>query len=151
MLSFDKDHKGRVDLRRRWGSRVLPSHLLCTMKGQMGGPMGGGGWCEWGASSVPVYKCKINIMYIGTCTLLTSVAGHSSEVERSLMVRWVVGSILHGVDPLSYFSFQPVHRTMSERFYHGATSRSFTLPSQNKLDSSCTVLREKYIDGINLI
>ena len=27
--------------------------------------------------------------------------GHSSEVERSLMVRWVIGSILHGVDPLS--------------------------------------------------
>ena len=25
------------------------------------------------------------------------------------MVRWVVGSILHGVDPLSYFTFQPVH------------------------------------------
>ena len=24
------------------------------------------------------------------------------------MVRWVVGSIPHGVDPLSYFSFQPV-------------------------------------------
>ena len=24
------------------------------------------------------------------------------------MVRWVVGSIVHGVDPLSYFSFQPV-------------------------------------------
>ena len=24
------------------------------------------------------------------------------------MVRWVVGSILHGVDPLSYISFQPV-------------------------------------------
>ena len=35
-------------------------------------------------------------------------AGRSSEVERSLMVRWVVGSILHGVDLLSYFSFQPV-------------------------------------------
>ena len=32
----------------------------------------------------------------------------SSEVERSLMVRWVIGSILHGVDPLGYFSFQPV-------------------------------------------
>ena len=30
-------------------------------------------------------------------------AGRSSEVERSLMVQWVVGSILHGVDPLSYF------------------------------------------------
>ena len=26
------------------------------------------------------------------------------------MVWWVVGSILHGVDPLSYFSFQPVHQ-----------------------------------------
>ena len=24
------------------------------------------------------------------------------------MVRWVVGSIFHGVDPLSYFSLQPV-------------------------------------------
>ena len=33
---------------------------------------------------------------------------NGSEVERSLMVRWVVGSILHGMDPLSYFSFQPV-------------------------------------------
>ena len=40
--------------------------------------------------------------------LRVSGAGRSSEVERSLMVRWVVGSILHGVDPLSYFSFQPV-------------------------------------------
>ena len=30
-------------------------------------------------------------------------AGRSSEAERSIMVRWVVGSILHGVDP-----FQPV-------------------------------------------
>ena len=38
----------------------------------------------------------------------TGGAGRSSEVERSLMVRWVVGSIHHGVDPLSYFSFQPV-------------------------------------------
>ena len=35
-------------------------------------------------------------------------AGRSSEVERSLMMRWIVGSILHGVDSLSYFSFQPV-------------------------------------------
>ena len=35
-------------------------------------------------------------------------AGRSSEVDRSLMVRWVVRSILHGVNPLSYFSFQPV-------------------------------------------
>ena len=28
-------------------------------------------------------------------------AGRSSEVARSLMVRWVVGSILHGVDQLT--------------------------------------------------
>ena len=28
--------------------------------------------------------------------------------ELSLMVRWVVGSILDVVNPLSYFSFQPV-------------------------------------------
>ena len=41
-------------------------------------------------------------------SLADSGAGCNSEVERSLMVRWVVGSILHGVDPLSYFSFQPV-------------------------------------------
>ena len=40
-------------------------------------------------------------------TLVEGV-GRSSEAEHSLMVRWVVGSILHGVDPLSYFSFQPV-------------------------------------------
>ena len=40
--------------------------------------------------------------------LVISGAGRSSEIERSLMVRWVVGSILHGVDPLSYFSVQPV-------------------------------------------
>ena len=30
-------------------------------------------------------------------------AGHSSEVERSLMVRWVVGSILHGGGPIELF------------------------------------------------
>ena len=47
--------------------------------------------------SVTVYRTAIHVG-----------AGRSSEIERSLMVRWVVGSILHGVDPLSYFSFQPV-------------------------------------------
>ena len=41
-------------------------------------------------------------------TLSQQGAGRSSEVERSLMVRWVVGSILHWVDPLNYFAFQPV-------------------------------------------
>ena len=42
------------------------------------------------------------------CTIPQKGAGRSSEVERSLMVQWVIGSILHGVDPLRYFSFQPV-------------------------------------------
>ena len=32
----------------------------------------------------------------------------SKGARCSSVVRWVVGSILHGVDPLSYFSFQPV-------------------------------------------
>ena len=63
----------------------------------------------------------LNAKYIifneNTCVVKTIIigghlpycrSGCSSEVERSLMVRWVVGSILHGVDPLSYFSFQPV-------------------------------------------
>ena len=59
---------------------------------------------------VPVTGVRYN-SFLWMCTLNTLTwpgAGRSSEVERSLMVRWVVGSILHGVDPLSYFSFQPV-------------------------------------------
>ena len=32
----------------------------------------------------------------------------SEPAPNENMVRWVVGSILPGVDPLSYFSFQPV-------------------------------------------
>ena len=51
---------------------------------------------------------KASVHFPGQPNLLTWGAGRSSEVEPSLMVRWVVGSILHGVDPLSYFSFQPV-------------------------------------------
>ena len=39
----------------------------------------------------------------------------SSVIERSLMVWWVVGSILHGVDPLSYFSFQPMLHDWSNK------------------------------------
>ena len=50
------------------------------------------------------------IILCNLCLQFNLGAGRSSEVERSLMVRWVVGSILHGVDPLSYFSFQPVLR-----------------------------------------
>ena len=52
------------------------------------------------------YKTGITPSHTHTCT-------HTEErdvAQRycSLMVRWVVGSILHGVDPLSYLSFQPV-------------------------------------------
>ena len=54
--------------------------------------------CEW---------IEHSCFYI-MATLCLEGAGRSSEVECSLMVRWVVGSILHGVDPLSYFLFQPV-------------------------------------------
>ena len=53
-----------------------------------------------------VLLCFTVLYFALLCSALG--AGRSSEVERSLMVRWVVGSILHGVDPLSYFSFQPV-------------------------------------------
>ena len=49
-----------------------------------------------------------SVMSISAGLEITGGAGRSSEVECSLMVRWVVGSILHGVYPLSYFSFQPV-------------------------------------------
>ena len=38
----------------------------------------------------------------------TQGAGRTSEVDHLLMVRWIIGSILHGVGPLSYFSLQPV-------------------------------------------
>ena len=52
--------------------------------------------------------CVDHLFCLKMCISKYWGAGRSSEVERSLMVRWVVGSILHGVDPLSYFSFQPV-------------------------------------------
>ena len=53
----------------------------------------------------------VTLVSVDTCISLVCLDRgevRSSEVERSLMVRWVVGSILHEVDPLSYFSFQPV-------------------------------------------
>ena len=57
---------------------------------------------------------EISLMYV--CMYVCKGAGRSSEVERSLMVRWVVGSILHGVDPLSYFSIQPVLHDWCNKF-----------------------------------
>ena len=56
----------------------------------------------------PDFDRKLSIRDIYNCRNVCKGAGRSSDVERSLMVRWVVGLILHGVDPLSYFSFQPV-------------------------------------------
>ena len=51
----------------------------------------------------PVSKRGNTLQPHGLLIPLAAGAGRSSEV-----MRWVVGSILHGVDPLSYFSFQPV-------------------------------------------
>ena len=34
--------------------------------------------------------------------------GFENKKDYSLMVRWVIRLILRGMDPLSYFSFQPV-------------------------------------------
>ena len=74
----------------------------------------------WGCSSLFVYGfvffclffCGVFCLFLlsyAHCHITVNVNLRiSGEVERSLMVRWVVGSILHGVDPLSYFSFRPV-------------------------------------------
>ena len=55
-----------------------------------------------------VNLCSVHVNLANEIVGLVCQAGRSSEVERSLMARWVVGSILHGVNPLSYVSFQPV-------------------------------------------
>ena len=62
--------------------------------------------CITANQTKPFYFIDSSIYIHNHCHIFG--AGRSSEVERSLMVQWVVGSILHGVDPLSYFSFQPV-------------------------------------------
>ena len=54
-------------------------------------------------------------------------AGRSSEVERSLIVRWVVGSILHGVDPLSYFDWCNKGRGMCYPVWDGAYKRTLAV------------------------
>ena len=64
---------------------------------------------DWGNKCCGVCYSLSEMRHIKEPLLLIKKGvGRSSEVERSLMVRWVVGSILHGVDPLSYFSLQPV-------------------------------------------
>ena len=49
-----------------------------------------------GATSPPCVYLKFCICVFKVLYLKFWGAGRSSEVERSLMVRWVVGSILHG-------------------------------------------------------
>ena len=66
------------------------------------------GWPRLGVRSTSSKTRKVKKEKKKMLSSFSVGAGRSSEVERSLMVRWVVGSILHGVDPLSYFSFQPV-------------------------------------------
>ena len=63
---------------------------------------------KWCLDYLNVYLWSENISSDNGVALKGERVGRSSEVESSLMVWWVVGSIVHGVDPLSYFSFQPV-------------------------------------------
>ena len=62
-------------------------------------------------------NARIGKFCLDVAKVYTAIASHLLVTEErdvalwqecSLIVRWVVGSILHGVDPLSYFSFQPV-------------------------------------------
>ena len=65
--------------------------------------------CMYVCLYVCMYVCMYVCLYVCADVFLFGWgAGRSSGIERSLMVRWVVGSIRHGVDPLIYFSFQPV-------------------------------------------
>ena len=87
---------------------VMNSNAKCSIKFIVfisylwGTSVGGGGADLFSIPILCIYTLEIQ-----ACPPRVG-AGRSSEVKRSLMVRWVVGSILHGVDPLSYFSFQPV-------------------------------------------
>ena len=67
---------------------------------------GGGGYTD-GAGSAHLSQTP-DVTIIITVIHISMVSTMCSNVGDSLMMRWVVGSILHGVDPLSYFSFQPV-------------------------------------------
>ena len=62
----------------------------------------------WPQTGKPVSDLVVGILNLQWIWAGKQFCPLPPEVERSLMVRWVVGSILHGVDPLSYFSFQLV-------------------------------------------
>ena len=48
-----------------------------------------------------------HFVFIASCYILYFIFV-LLKTKKGLMVRWVVGSIIHGVDPLSYYLFQPV-------------------------------------------
>ena len=48
------------------------------------------------------------LQYINVLPRPSPSPDNATVVRAFAQVRWVVGSILHGVNPLSYFSFQPV-------------------------------------------
>ena len=65
-------------------------------------------WCNKGRgvcyTACRMVHIKDPLLANRQCVFSLAVgAGRSSEVERSLMVRWVVGSILHGGGPIELF------------------------------------------------
>ena len=86
------------------------------------------------------------------------------------MVRWVVGSILHGVDPLSYFSFQPVlhdwcnkgrgmcypvcgftEKSLQIDLWTALVEANILVTLFNQVNTSNTCLSIDYRDSINTI
>ena len=58
---------------------------------------------------LPVYQHVYKILHeMSGYWVFVDKCGYCSKITYSPKPEWVVGSILHGVDPLSYFSFQPV-------------------------------------------
>ena len=55
------------------------------------------------SSNTALWVLHFLFFIVGYCRVL--IPGHQNSLLR---VRWVIGSILHGLGPLSYISFQPV-------------------------------------------
>ena len=65
-------------------------------------------WLAISSLSVPVFFSMFAACVVNDSPIVLWNLNVVFDYWCLLMVRWVVGSILHGVDPLSYFSFQPV-------------------------------------------
>ena len=70
------------------------------------------------------------------------------------MARWVVGSILHGVDPLSYFSFQPVLHDwynkghgMCYPVWDGTYKRTFAANQKRVAHVAAAGFLSRYLNG----